>query len=68
MLVQAAVAGCGLCFVMEDTVADHLAQGRLVSVLADWCPPFAGYHLYYPSRRQSSVAFSLLVDVLRHRG
>ncbi len=68
MIVRAASAGLGLGFVMEDSVSDHLADGRLVRVLADWCPPFAGYHLYYPSRRQPSAAFALLVDALRHRG
>ena len=46
----------------------HLAEGRLVRVLADWCPPFPGYHLYYPSRRQPTPAFALLVDALRYRG
>ena len=46
----------------------HLATGRLVRVLADWCPPFPGYHLYYPSRRQPTPAFALLVDALRYRG
>ncbi len=68
MIVRAAVAGFGLCFVMEDMVAEHLADGRLVRVLEDWCPPFAGYHLYYPSRRQPSAAFAVLVDALRYRG
>ncbi|MFT3999061.1 MAG: LysR family transcriptional regulator [Rhizobium sp.] len=68
MIVRAARAGLGLGFVMEDHVAVDLAEGRLVRVLEDWCPPFSGYHLYYPSRRQSSAAFSLLVDALRYRG
>ncbi|RVO69951.1 LysR family transcriptional regulator [Sinorhizobium medicae] len=67
MIVRAAVDGFGLGFVMEDHVAEHVADGRLVRVLEDWCPPFAGYHLYYPSRRQPSAAFSVLVDALRHR-
>jgi DNA-binding transcriptional LysR family regulator len=48
--------------------APHLANGHLKRVLEDWCAPFAGYHLYYPSRRQSSPAFALLVEVLRYRG
>lgn len=52
----------------EDWAAAAVADGRLVRTLADWCPPFAGYHLYYPSRRQSSPAFALLVDALRYRG
>jgi DNA-binding transcriptional LysR family regulator len=67
MVVRAAVAGFGLGFVMEDQVAAHLAAGRLVRVLDDWCQPFSGYHLYYPSRRQPSAAFALLVEALRFR-
>jgi DNA-binding transcriptional LysR family regulator len=67
MIVRAAVAGFGLGFVMEDQVETHLANGRLVRVLEDWCPPFAGYHLYYPSRRQPSAAFALLVEALRYK-
>ena len=49
-------------------VQERLAEGRLVRVLADWCPPVSGYNLYYPSRRQPTPAFALLVDALRHRG
>jgi DNA-binding transcriptional LysR family regulator len=67
MIVQAAAAGFGLGFVMENQVTAHLADGRLIRVLGDWCPPFPGYHLYYPSRRQPSAAFTLLVDALRYR-
>lgn len=67
MIVRAATAGFGLGFVMEDQVRAHLADGRLVRVLEDWCPPFPGYHLYYPSRRQPSAAFAVLVEALRHR-
>jgi DNA-binding transcriptional LysR family regulator len=67
MIVRAATAGFGLGFVVEDHVKAHLADGRLVRVLEDWCPPFPGYHLYYPSRRQPSAAFALLVDALRYR-
>lgn len=67
MIIRAAEEGFGLGFVMEDHVEQQLADGRLVRVLDDWCPPFAGYHLYYPSRRQPSAAFSVLVDVLRYR-
>jgi DNA-binding transcriptional LysR family regulator len=67
MIVRAAVAGFGLGFVMEDHVAACLADGRLVRVLEDWCPQFPGCHLYYPSRRQPSAAFSLPVDALRWR-
>lgn len=68
MIVRAATSGFGLGFVMEDRVQEELADGRLIRVLDDWCPPFSGYHLYYPSRRQPSAAFSLLVDALRYRG
>ncbi|MFD1623318.1 LysR family transcriptional regulator [Azospirillum griseum] len=67
MVVQAAVAGFGLACVLEDQVVGMLADGRLVRVLEDWCPPFSGYHLYYPSRRQPTPAFALLVDALRYR-
>jgi DNA-binding transcriptional LysR family regulator len=66
MIVRAAVAGFGLGYVMEDHVADRIADGSLVRVLEDWCPPFSGYHLYYPSRRQPSAAFSLLVEALKY--
>lgn len=66
--VNAALAGLGLAYLPEDVVAPHVADGRLVRVLADWCPPFPGYHLYYPSRRQPTPAFALLVDALRYRG
>jgi DNA-binding transcriptional LysR family regulator len=65
--LNAVLAGLGLAYLLEDQVQAHLAAGRLVRVLADWCPPFSGYHLYYPSRRQSSPAFALIVDALRYR-
>ena len=68
MALEAAVAGYGLAYLLEDRVHACLADGRLVRVLADWCPPFSGYHLYYPSRRQPTPAFVLLVDALRYRG
>jgi DNA-binding transcriptional LysR family regulator len=68
MALEAAVGGYGLAYLLEDRVQACLADGRLVQVLADWCPPFSGYHLYYPSRRQPTPAFSLLVDALRYRG
>lgn len=68
MIVRAALAGFGLGYVMEDRVAKHIADGRLIRVMNAWCPPFAGYHLYYPSRRQHSAAFALLIDALRYRG
>jgi DNA-binding transcriptional LysR family regulator len=65
-MLTAALDGFGLAYVPEDLAQPHITKGRLKQVLADWCPPYAGYHLYYPSRRQSSVAFSLLVDALRY--
>ncbi|WP_404286360.1 LysR family transcriptional regulator [Microvirga sp. RSM25] len=68
MALEAAVAGYGLAYLLEDRVQACLADGRLVQMLADWCPPFSGYHLYYPSRRQPTPAFALLVDALRYRG
>jgi DNA-binding transcriptional LysR family regulator len=67
-MLNAALAGFGLAYVPEDLAEPHLAKGRLKRVLKDWCAPFPGYHLYYPSRRQSSPAFALLVDALRYRG
>ncbi len=66
--INAVLEGLGLAFLPEDAVQPYLAQGRLRRVLEDWCPPFSGYHLYYPSRRQTSPAFGLLVDALRYRG
>ena len=68
LILDPALAGFGLAYVPEGRVRAHLADGRLVRVLADWCPPFPGYHLYYPSRRQPTPAFALLVEALRHRG
>lgn len=65
--IDAAESGLGLAYVPEDTVREALDQGRLLRVLEAWCPPFDGYHLYYPSRRQHTTAFSLLVDALRYR-
>jgi len=67
-LLNAALNGFGLAYLMEGNVRSPLSEGRLVRVLSDWCPPFSGYHLYYPSRRQPSPAFTLLVDALRYRG
>lgn len=66
--LDAAVQGVGLACLMEDMVAPATAAGRLVRVLEDWCPPFSGFHLYYPSRRQPSLAFSLVVEALRQHG
>ncbi|HET6969664.1 MAG TPA: LysR family transcriptional regulator [Phenylobacterium sp.] len=67
LILQAATAGFGLACVLEAQVQAHVGDGRLVRVLDDWCPPFAGYHLYYPSRRQPTPAFALLVEALRYR-
>ncbi|WP_267354112.1 MULTISPECIES: LysR family transcriptional regulator [unclassified Methylobacterium] len=67
MAMRAALGGLGLAYLPEDRVRADLDEGRLVRVLADWCPPFPGYHLYYPSRRQPTSAFALLVETLRHR-
>lgn len=66
-MLNAALAGFGLAYVPEDLVQPLLAKSRLERVLEDWCQPYSGYHLYYPSRRQVSAAFTLLVDALRHR-
>lgn len=66
-MLDAALAGFGLAYVPEEIAAPHLAKGRLERVLESWCPRFSGYHLYYPSRRQSSPAFALLVEALRYR-
>lgn len=65
--LDAALAGLGLAYMTEDVAQPHIAQGTLIRVLEDWCPPFSGYHLYYPSRRQHSPAFALLVDALHYR-
>jgi len=65
VLIQAAIDGTGLAFTLEDHVSAHLASGALLRVLEDWCPPFAGYFLYYPSRRQQAPALSALIEILR---
>jgi DNA-binding transcriptional LysR family regulator len=67
-MLNAALAGLGLAYVPEGLAQPHLARGRLKRVLEDWCLPYSGYHLYYPSRRQPTPAFALLVDALRYRG
>ena len=67
LMIDMALAGLGLAYVPEDQVKDYLKKGRLVQVLEDWSPPSSGYHLYYPSRRQPTPAFALLVDALRYR-
>jgi DNA-binding transcriptional LysR family regulator len=66
-MVAAARAGFGIAYVPADVVADDIVKGRLIHVLKDWSPPWTGYHLYYPSRRQPSAAFALLVEALRYR-
>jgi DNA-binding transcriptional LysR family regulator len=66
-MLNAALAGFGLAYLPEDFVQQYLAQRRLKRVLEDWCSPDAGYHLYYPSRRQTSAAFALLLEALRYR-
>lgn len=66
--LQATLDGFGLAMLPADMATEHIASGRLVEVLADWAPTFPGYHVYYPSRRLSSPAFSLLIDALRHEG
>jgi DNA-binding transcriptional LysR family regulator len=68
MRLHSALDGLGLAYMPEDQVLPHVHRGRLVRVLEDWCPPFPGYHLYYPGRRHFSSALSVLVDVLRYRG
>ncbi len=65
ILIRAALDGIGLAFALEEHVATHLASHALVRVLEDWCPPFAGYFLYYPSRRQQPAALSALIETLR---
>lgn len=68
-LIRKAVrAGHGLASIPIDQVQDDIASGALIRVLGEWCPPFSGYHLYYPSRRQNSLAFRLLVNALRYKG
>jgi DNA-binding transcriptional LysR family regulator len=66
-MLNAALGGFGLTYIPEGLAQAHVAKGRLKQVLVDWCPPFSGYHLWYPSRRQPSAAFALLVEALRHR-
>jgi DNA-binding transcriptional LysR family regulator len=66
-VVEAALAGYGLAYVPEDEVKPHIAKGGLKRVLESWCPRWTGYHLYYPSRRQPSPAFAIVVEALRHR-
>ncbi len=64
-IVKAALDGMGVAYLLEEEFSPHLQEGRLVRVLEDWCPPFPGFHLYYPSRRHPSPAFSLVLDALK---
>jgi DNA-binding transcriptional LysR family regulator len=66
-MLDAALSGFGLAYVPEETVRAHIADGRLIRVLSDWCPPYPGYHLYFPNRRQPTPAFALVVNALRYR-
>jgi len=66
-MLNASLAGLGLAYVPEGLAQPYIRSSQLQRVLEDWCPPYSGYHLYYPSRRQSTPAFALLVDALRHR-
>ncbi|WPE26372.1 HTH-type transcriptional regulator PgrR [Pseudomonas hunanensis] len=66
-LVEAALDGFGLSYVPAELAAPHIAEGRLIHVLEDWSPSYPGFHLYYPSRRQASPAFALLLEELRYR-
>jgi DNA-binding transcriptional LysR family regulator len=65
-MVDAALAGLGVAYVPENLVAEPIGNGRLVQLLDEWSPRFAGYYLYFPTRRQNSPAFSVIVDTLRH--
>ena len=65
LVIQAVLDGVGIGTAMEDTIADLIAEGRLVQVLRDWCPSFPGYFLYYPSRRNQPAALSALISALR---
>ncbi len=67
LITRTVLAGRGISFQLEDAVRPMIADGRLVRLLEDWCPPFSGYHLYYPSRRHLSPAFRLLIDILKFR-
>jgi DNA-binding transcriptional LysR family regulator len=67
LMLNAALQGFGLAYLTEQQVQPYPESGELVRVLANWCPPFPGYHLYYPSRRQPSAAFTVLVGALRYR-
>ncbi|PKE33122.1 LysR family transcriptional regulator [Rahnella sp. AA] len=65
--IDAAITGFGLAYVPEDSVKNEIASGQLIRVLEEWCEPFPGYYLYYPSRKQHTTAFALLLDALRYK-
>jgi DNA-binding transcriptional LysR family regulator len=67
-ILNAALSGCGLAFIPDDLAGLHVREGRLVSVMPDWCPKFPGLHAYYPSRRHSSRALGIVIDALRYKG
>jgi DNA-binding transcriptional LysR family regulator len=66
-MLEAALDGFGIAYLTQSQVQPHLDSGRLVRLLDEWCPPTPGFHIYYPSRRQPTAAFTLLIDALRHR-
>jgi DNA-binding transcriptional LysR family regulator len=68
LIVEAALAGFGIAYLPEPNLIEAISSGRLIRVLEDWSPPFPGYHLYYPSRRQPTPAFRLIAEALRYRG
>jgi DNA-binding transcriptional LysR family regulator len=65
--LNAALCGIGLAYLPEDIASEHIAAGRLIAVLLDWCPFISGYHLYYPNRQHTSPAFTLLLNALRYK-
>ena len=67
MRLSSALDGLGIAYMPEDFALEHIAEGRLIRVLEEWCEPFSGYHLYYPSRRHASPAFAVLIEALRYR-
>jgi DNA-binding transcriptional LysR family regulator len=67
-MLEAALDGFGVAYLAQTQVQPHLDNGRLIQLLAEWTPPYAGYHLYYPSRRQPTLAFTVLLDALRYHG
>ncbi len=66
-IVDAAVDGLGIAYLLEDDLLPHIESSKLIRILEDWCPPFPGYHLYYPSRRQPTPAFTLVLEALKRK-